>query len=139
MRKLVLLLALGALAPFALAACGGDDGDGTTAATTTTTQAGGGGGGEAISLSADASGALAFQETSLTGQAGQATIEFDNPAALSHDVCVEDSSGKELGCSDVIQEDKTTLDVDLEPGSYTYFCSVDGHEAAGMKGTLTVE
>jgi plastocyanin len=140
MRKLAIMVALAALAPFALAACGGDGDNETTAATTTTTtQAGGGGGGGTISLSADPSGALAYQETSLTAGAGKATIDFDNPAALSHDVCVEDSSGEELGCSDVIQQDKTTLDVDLQPGSYTYFCSVDGHRAAGMEGTLTVQ
>jgi plastocyanin len=136
MRKLT-LVTLGIAASLALAACGGDDDTTTSAATQPTTPAGGGG--QPISLSADAGGALAFQETSLTGKPGAATIEFDNPAALSHDVCVEDSSGKELGCSDVIQEDKTTLDVDLKPGDYTYFCSVDGHEAAGMKGTLTVK
>jgi plastocyanin len=139
MKKLV-LVALGIAASVALAACGGgDDNTTTTAATPPTTTPAGGGGGQSISLSADPSGALAYQETSLSAKAGKATIDFDNPAPLSHDVCVEDSSGKEVGCSDVIQQDKTTLDVDLKPGDYTYFCSVDGHEAAGMKGTLTVK
>ncbi len=142
MRKLA-LVALATAASLVLAACGGggdDNGGSTTAATTSTTSTtqAGGGGAQAISLSADPSGQLAYQETSLTAKAGKATIDFDNPAALTHDVCVQDSSGKELGCSDVIQQDKTTLDVDLKPGTYTYFCSVDGHEAAGMKGTLTV-
>jgi plastocyanin len=144
MRKLTVLILLALLAPAALAACGGGGDDETTpveTTDTTTTQAGGGGGGGGggtISLSADPSGALAFEETSLSGQAGSNTIDFDNPAPLAHDVCVEDSSAKELGCSDEITDDKTTLTVDLKAGSYTYFCSVDAHRAAGMEGTLTV-
>ncbi|MEK6273413.1 MAG: plastocyanin/azurin family copper-binding protein [Actinomycetota bacterium] len=144
MRKLVLLVALGILAPLALAACGGDDDETTPAQTTpTTTPAGGGGGGgggsETISLSADPSGAFAFEQTSLSAQAGNDTIDFDNPSPVGHDVCVEDSSGNEVGCSDVVTQDKTSLTVDLKAGSYTYYCSVDGHRAGGMEGTLTVE
>ena len=129
MRKLVLLVALGLLASLALAACGGDGDDETTAETTapTTTQAGGGGGGGGgggtISLSADPSGAFAYEQTSLSGQAGNATIDLDNPAPLPHDVCVEDSSAKELGCSDVVTDDKTSLTLNLEPGTYTYYCT----------------
>jgi plastocyanin len=143
MRKLTVLILLALLAPAALAACGGGDDETTPVETTdtTTTQAGGGGGGGGggtISLSADPGGALAFEETSLSAQAGSNTIDFDNPAPVGHDVCVEDASAKELGCSDVITDDKTTLTVDLKAGSYTYFCSVDAHRAAGMEGTLTV-
>jgi plastocyanin len=146
MRKLVFLMALALLAPVALAACGGDGDNETTPVQTTepTTQAGGGGGGGGdggggtISLSADPGGALAFEQTSLSGQAGSNTIEFDNPAPVAHDVCVEDASAKELGCSEVITDDQTSLTVDLKPGTYAYYCDVDAHRAGGMEGTLTV-
>jgi uncharacterized cupredoxin-like copper-binding protein len=33
----------------------------------------------------------------------------------------------------------STVTAALKPGTYTFYCSVDGHEAAGMKGTLTVK
>jgi plastocyanin len=138
MRKLVLLVALAALAPVALAACGGDDDETTSAATTTTTQAGGGGGGGTLSLAADPT-QLAYDTTSLSSKAGETTIDFDNPSSTGHDVCVKDTSEKEVGCSDVIQESNTSLTVDLKAGTYTFFCSVPGHEAAGMEGTLSVE
>jgi plastocyanin len=142
MRKLVIVV-LGAAASLALVACGSSSSSSTTApassttSTTSTTASGGGGG--TIALAADPSGALKYQQSSLSGTAGKNTIDFSNPSSLGHDVCVADSSGKEVGCSDVITDSKTTLSVDLKPGTYTYFCSVPGHEAAGMKGTLTVK
>jgi plastocyanin len=142
MRKLAMLLCLGALAPVTLAACGGGDDETTTSAapTTTTTAAGGGGGGGAtVSVSADPSGALKFQQSSLSAKAGSDTFNFDNPASLGHDFCIKDSSGKELGCSDVVTDGSSTLSANLKAGTYTFYCNVDGHEAAGMKGTLTVK
>ena len=147
MRKLFALIAITVLAAFGVAACGGDGGGDDTAATTTeeTTQAGGGtggggtggGGGETVSLEADPSGALAYQQDKLTANAGTVTIDFKNPASLAHDVCLED--GGDLGCSDTISGGETQLTVDLQPGDYTYFCSVDGHREAGMEGTLTAK
>lgn len=141
MRKLALLVALAAFAPLALAACGGDD-DGTTSAATTTTSttqaAGGGAAGGTLSLAADPT-QLAYDTTSLGSKAGKTTIDFDNPSSTGHDVCVKDTSEKELGCSDVIQQSNTALSVTLKPGTYTFYCSVPGHEAAGMEGTLTVK
>jgi plastocyanin len=147
MKKALIPVAI-LFAAFALVACGGDDDNDTSAATTTpTTSAGGGGGGgggggagETLKLSADPSGALKFDTDSLSATAGPVTIDFDNPAAVSHDVAVEDSSGKELGVSDLIAESKTTLDLsDLKAGTYTFFCTVPGHREGGMEGTLTVK
>jgi plastocyanin len=134
MRKLSALLSACALAPFALAACGGDD-DTTTAVTT----GGGGGGGETVAVSADPGGELAFEQTSLTASAGTATFDFTNDSPVQHDFCIEDSSGSEVGCSDTISQSQTSLTEDLQPGKYTFFCSVDAHRESGMEGTLTVK
>jgi plastocyanin len=143
MKKALILIAVVALAGFGLAACGGDDDEDTTAAATTTTTtetapAGGGGGASTLDISAAADGTLAFDQTDLTTKAGAVTINFDNPATLTHDVKVEDSSGAELGGTDLVSQGDATATVDLQPGSYTFFCSVPGHREAGMEGTLTV-
>jgi len=141
MKKLALLLSLLALSAVGLAACGGGD-DTTSAASTPsatdTTAAGGGGGGATISISADSSGQLAYTETELTAAAGSDTIEFDNPAQLEHDVRIEDADGNDIGGTDTVSGGSTSATVDLQPGTYTFFCSVDGHRDAGMEGTLTV-
>jgi plastocyanin len=142
MRKTSALIAVCALAAFGLGACGGSDDSGDSGGTSTTSAGGGGGGGggAALSLSADPSGALAYDTDSLSASAGDVTIDFDNPAQLGHDVCLKDSSGNEIGCSDTITHDSTTLDAgNLKAGDYTFYCSVDGHEAAGMEGTLKVK
>ena len=141
MKKALILFAVIALAGFALAACGGDDDEEeetTAAATTTTETAGAGGGASTVEVSAPADGSLAFEETDLTTKAGSVTISFTNPASVSHDVKVEDSSGAELGGTDLVSQGDATATVDLQPGSFTFFCSVPGHREGGMEGTLTV-
>ena len=142
MRKLTLIAAGTAAASLALTACGGGGGgsSASTSASTTTQAAGGGGGGQTIKLAADPN-KIAYDTTSLSAKAGNVTIDLNNPnSALGHDVCVQDPNGKKLGCSQVVTGGKTTLDLsNLKSGSYTFYCSVDSHEAAGMKGTLTVQ
>ncbi len=141
MRKALILIAVVALAGFGLAACGGDDdNEDTTAAATAATEtapAGGGAGGSTVDISAPADGALSFDQKDVTAKAGSVTINFDNPASISHDVKVEDSSGSELGGTALVSQGNATATVDLQPGSYTFFCSVPGHREAGMEGTLT--
>jgi plastocyanin len=146
MRKASVLLVAIALALFGLAACGGDDGDdgddeGTTAAeqpTATEPTGGGGAGGTSVALSSPADGSLAYDKDSLQAAAGNVTIDYDNPASLSHDVVVEDESGNEVGKTDLISESSTSVTLDLQPGTYTFFCDVPGHREGGMEGTLTV-
>jgi plastocyanin len=141
-RMSVLLVAI-ALAMFGLAACGDDDDDGdttaaetTTEATTDTTAAGGGGG--AVDISAAADGSLAYDQTSVEAPAGSVTVNFDNPASLSHDVVIEGPDG-DVGETDLISQSTTSTTVDLQAGEYTFYCSVPGHREAGMEGTLTVK
>ena len=144
MKKLALLAsALFALAALGLAACGGSDDSSSTVAesTSSTTASGGssGGGGATVKFEADPSGALAYTQTDVSAPAGSDTIEFDNPASLGHDVVIEDSGGNEVARTDVITGTTTTTNADLKAGTYTFFCSVDGHREAGMEGTLTVK
>lgn len=97
------------------------------------------GGASKLAVAADPSGLLKFEQTSLTAQAGNLTVDFTNQAPVQHDFCVESSSSGEAGCTAIIQGSSTSKSFNLKPGNYTFYCSVDGHEAAGMKGTLTVK
>jgi plastocyanin len=81
---------------------------------------------------------LAFDKTSLSSKPGKVTIDFDNPAALEHNVAIE-QGGKEIATSETLAEGKTSVSADLAPGTYTFLCTVPGHAEAGMEGTLTVK
>jgi plastocyanin len=95
-----------------------------------------GGPGGTLQLAADPT-ALAFDKPGLTSKPGQVTIEFTNPAAIEHDVAIEQGD-KEIAVSDLIGKGKTSVSADLAAGTYTFICTVPGHAEAGMEGTLTV-
>jgi plastocyanin len=97
----------------------------------------GAGASTALKLSASPT-ALAFDTTELEAKAGKVTIDFDNPSAIPHNVAIEED-GKELAGFEPIAEGQETVSADLEPGTYTFLCTVPGHAEAGMEGTLTVK
>ena len=135
---------MAALAAVGLAACGGGGGNSTTAASTpaSTTPAGGGGaagGGSTVNISTPGGSTLAYDQKSVSAKAGSVTINFDNKEALQHDVAVADSSGKVLGQTDLVSSGTANATVNLQPGTYTFYCTVPGHRDAGMEGTLTVK
>jgi plastocyanin len=140
MRRVSAVFAVAAIAALGLAACGGDDDDDTTAASTpATTTAGAGGGGSEVDISTPPGSDLAFAQTDVSTKAGRVTVNFDNVQSTPHDVVIADSSGQDLGETDLVSSSSTSTTVELQPGTYTFFCDVPGHEEAGMKGTLTVK
>jgi uncharacterized cupredoxin-like copper-binding protein len=112
----------------------------TTAATTPAAAPAASSGGK-LALKADESNGLSFDPKALTAKAGSVTITMDNPSGNSqpHAVSVEGPGG--VAASGQIAQPGSTSKVTLKlkPGKYTFFCPVDGHRAAGMEGTLTVQ
>lgn len=118
MRRLVLsLVAAGVLAVTAIS---------TATATTTTT----------VHLSAPVSG-LRYNQKVVHAHTGRIKIVFLNHSALKHNVNVEKGE-HELGHSATVSRGTTTFFVTLKRGTYNFYCSVPGHEDAGMHGTLIV-
>jgi plastocyanin len=92
-----------------------------------------------LPIEANPEGQLAYNTKSLTANAGKVSIDFTNMAPLSHNVTIEGAGGKILGATPTFQGASRTLSLQLKPGTYKFFCSVPGHRAAGMEGTLTVK
>jgi len=91
---------------------------------------------QVVHLSAPASG-LRYSQTVLHAHSGKIEIVFLNHAMMKHNVWVEKGE-TELGHSATIGMGTTKFLVTLKAGSYNYYCSVPGHEDAGMHGTLVV-
>jgi plastocyanin len=155
-RTLRLTLAVAALT-LGVSACGGSSKTSSTssaaatgtssasATTTASTSAAGSssasaGASTALTDSADPSGALKFTKSTLTAKAGTVTIAFTNASPLAHNFTVQQgTSGPVVGATPTFMGGTKTLTLKLKAGTYTFYCSVPGHRAAGMQGTLTVQ
>lgn len=118
-----------------------------------------GGGPQTLNVAADAA-ALKFQQETLTAAADQQiNVVFQNPAQLQHnwvlaqpgqEQAVADAAAAKNGdptgvpgtiAAGAILNAGAQEEIQVPPtpaGSYTYLCTVPGHFAAGMKGTLTL-
>jgi uncharacterized cupredoxin-like copper-binding protein len=68
-------------------------------------------------------------------KAGKVTFDVKNDGKIPHDLAIKGMSDKTKLIS---PGSSATLDVTLKPGKYELYCSVPGHESAGMKANITV-
>jgi mono/diheme cytochrome c family protein len=91
-----------------------------------------------LEIDADPTGQLKFLASKASATAGQVTLKMKNPSSTPHDIAVQGNGINQVG-KVVASGGVSTVSVSLKPGTYEFYCSVDGHAAAGMKGTLTVK
>lgn len=109
----------------ALTACGGGDGGSGDAA-----DAADG------SVRIEASD-LAFDKEQVSAAAGEIDVQLDNVGSAEHDFVVEEAGDQVVAVA--APGETATGSIELEPGTYTYYCSIPGHREAGMEGTLEVQ
>ena len=80
---------------------------------------------------------LAFNHKTLTAKHGKVTLVMANPSGLQHAIAVE-GHGIDKDGKTVTKGGTSRVTVKLKKGTYTFYCPVDGHKAAGMKGKLVV-
>ena len=103
----------------------------TTSAQTTTTQ---------TTTAAQAVEDIKVTETEFkiampaTLKAGQVRFEVKNDGKIEHDLAIKGGPKTAL----IHPGGEAQLVVTLKPGKYHFYCSVPGHEAAGMKVDVTV-
>jgi plastocyanin len=94
--------------------------------------------GGTLEIPADPGGSLAYTFADAVAPPGQLAIESPNESSVPHNIALEGNGVNEEG--PVVQDGGVSdIEVDVQPGEYTFFCSVPGHREAGMEGPLTVE
>lgn len=79
---------------------------------------------------------FAFDPEEITVAAGEDITIVLTADDILHDFTLEDAEGHVAADAGETASGGMRID---EPGTYTYYCSVEGHREAGMEGTLVVE
>ena len=128
------LAAFGVAGALILGACGGGGGGdkaaGKTAETTANTAPA-----AATTLNVEAH-EFSLAPADLRAAPGNVAIRYTNAGAIQHTLLIEGVGDFKLDVASAGAEDTGTAK--LEPGTYTLYCDVPGHRAAGMHAQLTV-
>ncbi len=91
-----------------------------------------------LEIDADPTGQLKYLASSATGTPGQVQVRMQNKSSTPHDIAVSGGGVNQVG-KIVTNGGISVVSASLKPGKYTFFCTVPGHRAAGMVGTITVK
>ena len=130
-RRVLAALALVLVAAVLFAACGGGGGGGSSSSGYQEPK------GPATETIAIQAGNFYFKPDTITATPGIAKISMTAANGI-HDLVFDGAYPGFLLEADGgggAQSKK----IDLKPGKYTFYCSITGHRAAGMEGTLTVK
>jgi plastocyanin len=127
------LAALSVVAAVTLGACaaGGEEkkSAGTTETSAPSTDA------AATTLAVEAHD-ISLSPKDLQAAPGSIAVRYTNAGAIQHTLLIDGISGFKLDVASAGDVDTAT--VQLEPGTYTLYCDIAGHRAAGMEAQLTV-
>jgi plastocyanin len=70
-------------------------------------------------------------------KAGEITFIVQNDDSMHHDFAIQ-GNGVERKTPMIALVENASFTVDLKPGTYTYVCTVPGHEQLGMRGAFTL-
>jgi plastocyanin len=91
-----------------------------------------------LEIPADPNGGLFYVFADAVAPPGSLDIRSPNESSVDHDISLEGGGIDERG--EVVRDGGVSeIQVDVQAGEYTFYCSVPGHREAGMEGTLTVE
>ena len=81
-----------------------------------------------------------FDPSTISAPSGKVVFYLVNGGTTSHDLVIRDGSNNRVDGSELISAGDTFIFTvnSIAAGTYTYFCDQPGHEASGMKGTLTI-
>lgn len=93
-----------------------------------------------LEIDADPTGQLAYLVSKATATPGALEIDSKNASSTPHDIALQQGTdGPVLGKGETVSGGGVSkVTVNLKAGTYTFFCTLPGHRAAGMQGTLTV-
>jgi mono/diheme cytochrome c family protein len=90
-----------------------------------------------LTIPADPNGQLLFTFKNAEAPPGPLTVRTPNESSVPHNIAIQGNGVNAAG--PVVTGGVSEIKVTVKTGEYPFLCTVPGHAAAGMKGTLTVK